>query len=110
MVSASNWAATQLTASPITATAPTARTIPKPKASPGIMRPAGKGRCAVRRITASMSRSYHMLIAPEAPAPTAMHNTAIAASTGWRCPGATASPTKPVKTTSDMTLGLRIWI
>ena len=70
--------------------------------------PAGSGRIAVRRITASMSRSYHMLIAPDAPAPTAMHNTATAASTGWRCPGATTSPTKPVKTTSDMTRGFRI--
>ena len=41
--------------------------MPKPSASPGTMRPAGKGRLAVRRMTASMSRSYHMLIAPEAP-------------------------------------------
>src|SRR5437763_1319062 len=56
----------------MTTTEPTASTTPKPSASPGSMRPAGKGRCAVRRITASMSRSYHMLIAPEAPAPTAV--------------------------------------
>ncbi len=63
----------------------------------------------VRRITASMSRSYHMLIAPAAPAPTAMHSTATPASTGCRCPGASNKPTIPVNTTSDMTLGFRIW-
>ena len=49
-------------------TEPTASTTPKPSASPGAMRPAGNGRSAVRRISASMSRSYHMLMAPAAPA------------------------------------------
>ena len=34
--------------------------------------PSGIGRLRVRLITASMSASYHMLSAPEAPAPTAM--------------------------------------
>jgi hypothetical protein len=82
--------------------------MPNPSASPGSILPAGNGRPAVRRITASISRSYHMLIAPDAPAPTAMHNTATAASTGCRSPGARNSPTKPVNTTSDMTLGFRI--
>ena len=43
-------------------------------------------------IIASMSASYHMLIAPEAPAPTAMQSTATAPSTGWRWPGATDKP------------------
>src|SRR6516225_9668589 len=66
------------------------------------------GRREVRRINASISRSYHMFMAPAEPAPTAMHNTATAASTGWRCPGATLSPTSPVKTTSAMTRGFRI--
>ena len=88
---------TQLTASPITRTEPTASTTPKPSASPGIIRPAGNGRPAVRRMIASMSRSYHMLMAPAAPAPIAMHSTATAARTGWRCPGATASPTSAGK-------------
>ena len=37
---------------------------------------------AVRCISASMSASYHMLSAPAAPAPTAMHTNAMAASTG----------------------------
>src|SRR6516162_2305497 len=97
-----------LTTRAIISTDPTASTTPKPRASPGIILPAGKGRAAVRRMIASISRSYHMLIAPAAPAPTAMHNTATAASTGCRCPGAMASPTNPVNTTSDMTRGFRI--
>jgi hypothetical protein len=46
-----------------------------------------------------------MLIAPEAPAPKAMQSTAII----WRMrlpsPGARYRPTKPVKTTRDITLG-----
>ncbi len=41
--------------------------MPKPSAAPGAIRPAGIGRLAVRRMIASMSRSYHMLIAPAAP-------------------------------------------
>ena len=73
-----------MTASPIMMTEPTASVTPKPSAAPGSMRPAGIGRLRVRRITASMSRSYHMLIAPHAPAPTAMHSTAVSASTGCR--------------------------
>ena len=92
----------------MTATEPTASTQPKPSASPGSIRPAGSGRPAVRRITRSMSRSYHMLIAPDAPAPTAMHRIATPARNGCRCPGARISPTTPVNTTSDMTLGFRI--
>ena len=91
-------------------TEPTASTAPKPSASPGAIRPAGSGRVRVRAITASMSRSYHMLMAPEAPAPMAMHKTATAARNGWMWPGATASPTKPVNTTSDITRGFRIWM
>ena len=58
-------------------TEPIASVTPKPSAAPGSMRPAGIGRLRVRRITASMSRSYHMLIAPHAPAATAMHSTAV---------------------------------
>ena len=58
-------------------------------------------------MTASMSRSYHMLMAPEAPAPTAMQSTATAASRGCRWPGAATMPAMPEKTTSDMTRGFR---
>ena len=43
---------------------------------------AGTGRVAVRGICASMSRSYHMLMAPDAPAATAMQRMAVSARTG----------------------------
>ena len=69
------------------------------------MRPAGIGRSRVRRMIASMSRSYHMLIAPQAPAATAMHRIAVSPSTGCTWPGATSSPIAPVKTTSVITRG-----
>ena len=105
MVSASSAAAVQLTASAMTLIEPTASTDPKPSASPGIIRPAGSGRPLVRAIAASMSRSYHMLMAPAAPAPTAMQRTAIAARTGWSVPGARTRPAIAVKTTSDITRG-----
>ena len=103
---ASRPAATQLTASPIIATDPTESTMPRPSAAPGSTRPAGIGRARVRAITASMSRSYHMLMAADPPAPTAMQSTATAAITGWMAPGAMTRPTAPVKTTSDITRGL----
>ena len=79
--------------------------MPKPSASPGAMRPRGIGRPAVRVITASMSASYHMLSAPAAPAPTAMHSSAVKPITGWMCPGAIIRPTSAVNTTSDITRG-----
>src|SRR4051812_45814740 len=107
MVSASSAAAAIFTARPITITEPAASTMPKPSASPGATRPAGIGRPLVRDITASMSRSYHMLMAPDAPAPTAMHRIAVSARTGCRCPGASSMPVRPVKTTSDITRGFR---
>ena len=67
--------------------------------------PLGTGRFAVRRITASMSASYHMFKAPEAPAPSAMNRIAVKASKGCSDTGATINPTKAVKTTSDITRG-----
>src|SRR5689334_3343647 len=82
-----------------------ASTTPNPAASAGSMRPMGMGRLAVRLMIASMSRSYHMLMAPEAPAPTAMQRMATAAISGWIWPGATIIPAKPEKTTSDITRG-----
>ena len=60
----------------------------------------------MRVITASMSASYHMLSAPEAPAPTAMQSSAVKAVSGCSVPGATASPVSAVNTTSDITRGL----
>ena len=85
-------AATALTARNISSTEAAARVMPNPSAAPGGIRPAGIGRLRVRRITASMSRSYHMLMAPQAPAPTAMHSTAVMPSTGLMPPGASSSP------------------
>ena len=83
----------------------TASTPPKLKAASGSTAPRGIGRPQVRFMIASMSRSNHMLMAPEAPAPTAMHSTATAPISGWMSPGATARPAKPENTTSDMTRG-----
>jgi len=82
MVKASSEAATQFTSTPIVITEKTERIEPKPAASPGVTRPCGMGRPAVRAIFASMSASYHMLSAPEAPAPTAMQSSAVKAMTG----------------------------
>ena len=63
-----------------------------------------------RDIDAIMSRTRSRpivrgLIAPAAPAPTAMHRIAVAARTGWMWPGATTSPAMPVNTTSVITRG-----
>jgi len=63
------------------------------------------GRFLVRAMPASISASYHMLIAADAPAPTASAKSAIAASAGLTGPGASIMPTKAVKTTSDITRG-----
>ena len=60
---------------------------------------------AVRRMTASISASYHMLSAPEAPAPTATATSATKPSQGWMPPGAATMPTRAVKRTSDITRG-----
>ena len=57
-------------------------TTPRESASDGATRPLGIGRDRVRDMTASISRSYHMLMAPAAPAPTAIASTATAASSG----------------------------
>ena len=73
------------------------------------MRPAGMGLFAVRVIWASISASYHMLSAPEAPAPTAMHRMAMAPMTGLIATGAAIMPTSAVNTTSDMTRGFSSW-
>ncbi len=105
MVKASSAPAATLTRSPSARTEPTASVMPKPSASPGRMAPRGTGREAVRRITASMSASYHMFRAPAAPAPTAIASSATAAIQGWMVPGAATMPTKAVKMTSDITRG-----
>ena len=52
-----------------------------------------------------MSASYHMLSAPDAPAPTAMQISAMTASAGCSGSGASTMPTSAVNTTSDITRG-----
>ena len=68
--------------------------------------PEGMGRDCVRFITRSISASYHMFSAPEAPPPSAMNRIAAKPTTGGTPTGATIRPTKAVNTTSDMTRGL----
>ena len=52
-----------------------------------------------------MSASYHMLSAPDAPAPTAIARSAQNPMTGWMWPGAITMPVNAVNTTRDMTRG-----
>ena len=82
-----------------------ASTMPKVSASSGVTRLRGMGRLAVRCMRPSMSASYHMLRAPDAPAPTAMQISAASAKTGCMSPGAAIRPTSAVNTTSDITRG-----
>ena len=105
MVSASSAAATQLAISPRQSTEPSASTMPNERASSGLTNPRGTGRAAVRAIWASISASYHILSAPEAPAPAAMQISAAMASTGCIEPGAATRPTRPVNTTRNITRG-----
>ncbi len=105
MVSASSAAASQLAISPRQITEPMASTVPKERASSADTRPRGTGRAAVRAIRASMSASYHILSAPEAPAPAAMQISAAMASTGCMAPGAATSPASAVNTTRNITRG-----
>ncbi len=99
-------AAGQFTASPMSTTEKTDRPTPKCSADCRSIRPAGRGRPCVRFISASISASYHWFSAPAAPAPSAMHNTAVKPRTGWISVGAASIPHSPVKTTSVITRGL----
>src|SRR5262245_27917288 len=105
MVSASSPPATQFTTRPSVVTEPMARITPKVRASSRLTAPRGMGRAAVRCMRASMSASYHILSAPEAPAPTAMQRMAMPARTGLSAPGANIMPVKAVNTTNDITRG-----
>ena len=105
MVKASRPAATQLDAIPSVTTERPARNMPKPSASPGRTRPDGIGRLAVRAMTASMSASYHMLSAPDAPPPMRDAQHGDGRQNGCMAPGAATRPTSAVNTTSDITRG-----
>ena len=102
---ASSAPAVKLTNSASSTTEKQASVSPKASASPSVILPIGIGRDWVRFITRSMSASYHMLSAPEAPAPMAMHSSAVKPRTGWIDPGASIMPTNAVKMTSDITRG-----
>ncbi len=102
---ASSPAEIRLTQTPMAMTEAIARTVPNTSALPGSMRPAGIGRFMVRCMCRSMSRSYHMLMAPEAPAPMEMHRIATKASSVPMAPGAMTRPTMAVNTTRDITRG-----
>jgi hypothetical protein len=84
-----------------------ASTSPKASADSGSSRPAGIGRLRVRVISASMSASYHMLSAPDAPAPTAIARSEAKPISGCGGVGASNRPASAVNTTSDITRGLR---
>ncbi len=100
-------AATALVKSISITTEKPASAMPIASASSRPTRRDGIGRAAVRRISASMSLSHHMLSAPEAPPPTAMQITAASPITGCTATGAQTSPTKAVNTTSRITRGFR---
>ncbi len=105
MVKASRPAASQFRARPIIATDSIESTTPRVRASAACTRPAGMGRPRVRRISRSISASYHMFRAPDAPAPTAMASTATAPSSGLIGVWAQMRPVRAVNTTSDITRG-----
>ena len=106
IVSASSAAANTLTLIASAATDTTASRIPIASASSGATTPRGMGRIAVRAMLASMSASHHMLSAPQAPAPPAIAESVVRSFIQSIGAGASAKPTPPVKTTSDMTRGL----
>ena len=61
---------------------------PKANASSGLTSPDGIGLLLVLFIMASISLSYHWLIAPEAPAPAAMASNEMKVRIGCKSPGA----------------------
>src|SRR5271166_7133823 len=107
MVSASSAADSPLTLTASAATDTIASRRPIASASSGGTTPLGMGRIAVRAILASMSASHHMLSAPQAPAPAAMADIALTNFSQSNGAGASAKPTAPVNTTSDITRGFK---
>jgi len=59
----------------------------------------------VRDIFASISASYHIFSAPEAPAPAAIHMIEAIAFQSGKTPGAQTKPAQAVKTTRLITRG-----
>ena len=71
------------------------------------MFPLGIGLFFVLSMSESISRSYHMFIAPEAPAPIEIQRIDKKVKNGCRVPGANAIPHIEVKMARDITLGFR---
>ena len=103
---ASKKAANQLDASPSITTESADKARPKSFASFAEIFPDGTGRRLVRAMTPSISASYHIFKAPEAPPPSAINKIDTNATNGWITPGAAKTPAIAVNTTSDITLGL----
>ena len=83
------------------------RIMPNPSASPAIIFFEGIGLFLVLSIILSISLSNHILIAPEAPAPSEMQKIDRTHKNGWRDVGDKIRPLIEVKIASDMTLGFR---
>ena len=79
--------------------------VPNPRAALGLIFPCGIGRFFVLDIFASISASYHMLSAPEAPAPAAIQIIEAIAFQSGNTPGAQTRPAHAVKATRLMTRG-----
>jgi hypothetical protein len=81
-------------------------TIPNSFAAFAEIFPVGTGLDLVRDIKLSISASYHIFRAPEAPPPKAINTIDTKAINGCTLPGAANTPAIAVKTTKDITLGL----
>ena len=81
--------------------------IPKPNASRDSILPSGTALFFVLSISESISLSYHILMAPEAPAPTDMQSIEIKKKKGCIDVGARMIPHIEVNTASDITRGFR---
>ncbi len=80
--------------------------MPNPNASNGSTFPSGIGLFFVRSMSESISLSYHMLMAPDAPAPIDIHKIEMKKKKGCISTGANNIPQIDVKTAKDITLGL----
>src|SRR6266481_9709876 len=80
--------------------------MPKRRAEAGWRRPAGRGRCIVRRISASVSRSRYMFKTFAAETTSAVPSTVNRAVRNDGRSGASQSPVAVVKTTSVVMRGL----
>ena len=82
-------------------------TTPSVKASDGSTLFEGKGLNFVLSISKSISRSYHIFIAPAAPAPAPMAMIENIANTGFGNEGTKSIPVIAVKIANDITLGFK---